>query len=413
MSLQPPVIETKPTDGPNVGAFGRERIASPFAVWDNKNIYNVNHDLWQERVNGGGSVAHIPLESSVGLTVGTASGDFAIRQTTRYHAYVPGKSQLIIMTAIMAAAQAGLVQRLGLFDDLNGPFFDHNGTNMGVVLRTNTSGSAVDGRVAQTAWNIDKMDGTGPSGKTADWTKSHIFIIDYQWLGVGRVRYGLDIDGEAFYVHEVLNANTLDIVYMQTPSLPIRYEIRNTAITTGATLKEVCSSVTSEGGYTLPGIERSISNDFAAMRSVGTTRTPVFAVRLKTSLGGKPNRKTARFLESNYYCLSKNCLFEMSHIHDATSITATWISAEAESGVEYSKDISAIVGGTEHVLNHEVVVAGQAGKGGSDNVTTEFVNNHSFISQNYESDNSELFVIFATSETASTCFGSIKFIEFE
>jgi hypothetical protein len=411
--LIPPLITTTPNDGANLDAFSRARISEPFAVWDNKNIHHENPDLWQARVGVAGVISHIPTESSVGLTVGTASGDFAIRQTSRYHAYVPGKSQLIIMTGILSPAQTGLVQRVGLFDDLNGLFFEHDGTDMGVVIRSDTSGAAVDSRVSESAWNIDKLDGTGPSGVTVDWTKSHIFIVDYQWLGVGRVRFGFDLDGVIFYVHEVLHANTLDKVYMSTPTLPIRYEIRNSAITTGGTLKEICSSVVSEGGYTLPGIEHSRSNAITALIAV-TARRPIFAIRLKNTIGGKKNRKTARFLESTYYCTAKNALFEMVHVHDATSVTGTWTSVSADSGVEYSADISDVIGGEQHILNHEVVVAGQAGKGGASSITTAFVNNHSFINQNFESDNSEMIVIYATAEAStSNCFGSIKFIEFE
>lgn len=81
--------------------------------------------------------------------------------------------------------------------------------------------------MAQSAWNVDKLDGTGASGITVDPTKSQIFVFDFEWLGVGRVRTGLVVDGKIYYFHYFSHANVTNVVYMSTPNLPLRYELEN------------------------------------------------------------------------------------------------------------------------------------------------------------------------------------------
>jgi hypothetical protein len=94
------------------------------------------------------------------------------------------------------------------------------------------------------------MNGLGPSGNTLDISKAQIYTMDYEWLGVGRVRYGVVQKGILIYVHEINNYNSLDTVYLRNPNLPIRYEMsthKNT--TTGSLMTQICSTVISEGGF--------------------------------------------------------------------------------------------------------------------------------------------------------------------
>ena len=150
----------------------------------------------------------------------------------------------------MGAGAANSHQRIGLFDDQNGVFFDQVDGVLGVTIRSYTTGTAVDTHITEASWNIDKMDGTGVSGVTIDTTKTNIFIIDLQWLGVGRVRFGFDIDGMIFWCHEVNNANTRNVVYMSTPRLPIRYEVENTGASSALDdFRQICSTAIAEGVF--------------------------------------------------------------------------------------------------------------------------------------------------------------------
>jgi hypothetical protein len=83
----------------------------------------------------------------------------------------------------------------------------------------------VDDKFPQSEWNLDTMDGNGPSGFTLDLTKMQMFYIDYSWYGAGFVRWGLrGIDGTVYYVHKLINNNTNSEAYMRSGNLPGRYE---------------------------------------------------------------------------------------------------------------------------------------------------------------------------------------------
>jgi hypothetical protein len=118
-----------------------------------------------------------------------------------------------------------------------------------------------------------------PSGITVDWTKAQIFIIDYEWLGVGRVRFGLNIDGSTYYVHELNNANNVVNVYMRSPNQPIRYEARSTGGT--ANMKQICASVQSEGGFNPAGLQASVGTGTSDI-AIGTDWELIIAIRLKS-----------------------------------------------------------------------------------------------------------------------------------
>ena len=95
---------------------------------------------------------------------------------------------------------------------------------------TITSGAVVitkrtQQRVAQSSWNIDKCDGTGPSGYNVDLTKMQMLYIDYSWYGAGAIRYGFKNQrGEIIYAHRIPNANLRTEAYMRSGNLPARYE---------------------------------------------------------------------------------------------------------------------------------------------------------------------------------------------
>jgi hypothetical protein len=174
-----------------------------------------------------------------------------------------------------------------LYDDNNGLFFDDNGTNYGVVVRSYVTGSAVDTRIAQSAWNVDPMNGTGPSGVTLDFTKTQILVIDFEWLGVGRVRFGWNVDGVTYICHQFLNANNLADVYMSTPNLPLRAEIINSGAGAASSLSAICSSVISEGGIDDIGMVRSAGTNGTHLdANAENTVYAVLGIRLKSAYIG-------------------------------------------------------------------------------------------------------------------------------
>lgn len=284
------IIKQGPDSGA-VDAFGRQRISQPFTLFDSVLRHSKNAELWNETVSGGTS-EHLTNESCVLMTV-TASGESILRRTRKRFPYQPGKSLSVLQSFVGSTPQSGIVQELGLFDDNNGIILRASGTTVQFVVRSATTGTPVERVVNQEDWNID----TAP---WLDFSKSNIFTTDLEWLGVGRVRCGFVVDGEYYYCHEFNHANNLDAVYMSTAVLPLSYAIRATATASG-TMKHICSTVASEGGYEPGGAiyttGRGASN-FSAISSEtmvaaikmasGRTDNVILPAQVDVSIGGNP-----------------------------------------------------------------------------------------------------------------------------
>ena len=271
--------------GVSVDAFGRARFSTPYTLFDSSNV-GYKNDKFDESITGTGSITYSADESTVSLANGTASGNSIVRQSKRRFSYQPGKSLLIMNTLVFAPTQAGLTQRVGYFDDDNGVYLERVNGVVNIVLRSSITGSVVETRVPSTEWNLDKFDGDGTSHIALNPDASHIFWVDLEWLGVGSVRTGFVVDGQLVIAHSFHNANINPNVYMTTPNLPIRYEITNsTELSSPASLKQICSSVISEGGYEARALQHVYGTALAGNGTV-TANTFVNLVTIKMSGSG-------------------------------------------------------------------------------------------------------------------------------
>jgi hypothetical protein len=333
-------------DSPSIDAFGRWRTSDPKTIFESQLDYDEQPLFWETVTQGGGSTLYLSDESALEMECGTADGDLVIRQTYTYFRYQPGKSQLVILTAVLGEARTNVEKRVGYFDGYNGLFFEQDEDSLRVVKRSSASGLVIDTTVEQSDWNIDKFDGTGPSGITLDITKSQIFLIDFQWLGVGRVRFGLVVDGNVFYCHQMVHANTTEAVYMETPNLPLRYEIENIGATTGATsLKQICSVIISEGGFDEDkGIDRSVDRHIVSASVGDTTQVSVLAVRPKATFNSLKNRGQVLPLSVNILATGDAVHYELIY-RGTVGGSPTWTSVGADSITEYSTDVESVSGG--------------------------------------------------------------------
>lgn len=315
--------------GTNVDAFGRVRSSAPYTLFDSQNRYAKN-DLWSESYSGAATAPSYDANSStVSLTVTAASGDEVVRQTYRSFSYQPGKSLLVMNTFVMPAASANQRIRIGYFNTQNGVFLERDGTTVYITRRTYVSGAAVDTRVSQANWNGDVLNGTGNSGFTLDLTKAQIFWQDFEWLGVGSVRCGFIIDGQTIVAHTFQNANNLNSVYMTTAILPVRYEITNTGASSAATLKQICSTVISEGGYEKK-VALTVARQTTATLGVTTSFVPLVSIRLASGRTG------AVVIPDGYsvLCTTVPADFEIVLLKNPTfSVAPTWV-ASASGNVE-------------------------------------------------------------------------------
>ena len=324
-------------------AFGRLRVSEPYTLFDSQNRYAVDNQFDTSTATGG-TLTYLANEATASMNVTSTSGSEVVRQTFRTMTYQPGKGLLVLATFVMATAKTNLRQRCGYFGTQNGLFFQLNNTTKSFILRTYIGGSVDDTtrKVDQSAWNGDKLDGTGASGLTLDLTKPQILWMDFEWLGVGNVRCGFIINGQYIVCHTYQNANvTGTSVYMTTAILPVRYEITNTGATSGSSsLKQICSSVVSEGGLEPTSIDH-VARRATALTGVGTTLLPLVSIRLaSTALGAVVLPSSVKVIPTSADD------FEIQLVKNATLTGASYSAVASDANVEFDVAATAMTGGT-------------------------------------------------------------------
>lgn len=344
-------------------AFGRLRISNPFTLFDGAMRYTDDTAKWNQQDLGSGTSTFLPNESSVLMTV-TGNGDSSIRQSKSVFSYQPGKSLLTLATFVMNTPTANLRQRVGYFGTENGIYFEADGPQLNLVIRKYTSGSVDDTteKIPQSSWNGDRLNGQGGqhniSGITLDVTKAQIWWCDVEWLGVGSVRAGFVINGQFIVCHIFHHANILDKVYMTTATLPVRYELTSTGA--AGTMRAICSTVISEGGYVNRSISRSVGTALTGKNLSNSVYVPLISIRMKST------RLDSIIVPSKFdlYGLQQ-AAFGYRIIMNPTLTGASWTSAGSDSSVEYDITGTALSGGT--VIDQGIFVG--AVKGGSISVS--------------------------------------------
>jgi hypothetical protein len=341
-------------------AFGRLRTSDPYTIFDSSHRYGENAS-WNTATGTGGTYAFNTSGGLIDLNVDTTSGAKVYRETKKVFPYQPGKSLEVMNTFVMAPGQANLRQRVGYFSSGNGLYFEVSGTESPYfVKRSSVSGSIVDTRIQQSGWNIDKLDGTGKSGFTLDPTKAQISWFDVEWLGVGTVRAGFVIDGQFVHCHSFHHANIENATYMTTATLPLRYEIENLGTTaSGATLKQICSTVISEGGYELRGIGGAAGHDPSLKYDLTATGTyyPIASIRLKST---KPDAAVV-LAGLSLVGTTNNALYNWRLIAGGTTTGGSWVDPGSGSAVEYNLTATGFTQGSGRILGEGYSIGSNQG----------------------------------------------------
>jgi len=339
------------TGGPmSTDAFGRQRVSSPLTLFDSSHRYRDN-GLWATATASGGTAVFSANEGLVNLNVNTTNGSEVIRETYKVFPYQPGKSLLVLNTFVMAPAQTNLRQRVGYFGDDNGIYIQLDNNTVSFVERSLVTGLVTETVVPQSSWNADKLDGTGPSGITLDITKAQIFFMDIEWLGEGTVRVGFIIDGIFIICHRFNHANLITSTYITTASLPLRYEITNLGVTASAsTLKQVCSTVISEGGYELRGAQQAIGIPITSPTTFAVAGTYYPIVGLKLTATALDAVVIATAISILGLGNGKNYAWRL--VQGGTITGGAWVSAGVDSAVEYNITGTSVTGGRVLALGY-------------------------------------------------------------
>lgn len=337
-------------------AFGRLRVSEPLTLFDSSNRYRDN-GLWNTSTASGGTATFNNNQGLVDLFVDTTNGSQVLRETTKVFSYQPGKSLLVLNTFVLAPAQDNLRQRVGYFGTQNGIYLQLENVAgkpaISFVERSYVTGAVTETIISQTGgvygagdtgWNVDKLDGSGPSGITLDPTQAQIMFTDIEWLGVGTVRLGFVIDGNFILCHRFNHANLIASTYITTASLPLRLEITNTGATAASSrLKQICSSVISEGGYELRGAQQAIGTPINAPMSFAAANTYYPMVGLKL---------TATKLDAIVILTAISILglgngknYAWRIVQGGTVTGGAWVPVGADSAVEYNITGTSVAGG--------------------------------------------------------------------
>jgi hypothetical protein len=397
-------VQAAPTAG---DAFGRLRVSNPLTLFDSSHRY-ADNGKWNTATGTGGSFAFSSGEGLMNLTVDTTSGAYVYRETKTVSSYQPGKSLQVLNTFVMAAGEPNLRQRSGYFGSGNGIYFEVSGVaEPCFVERSSVGGSVSETRVYQSDWTQDKLDGTGKSGFTLDPSKAQIFWIDVEWLGLGTVRTGFIINGQLIHCHSFEHANLIQSTYITTASLPLRAEIENLNTTSGNhTLKQVCSTVISEGGYELRGSQTHVGTLVGSTYDLtnASTNYPVASIRLKQS------RIDAVVILSALSVVgtTQNAVYNWQIVQGGTTSGGTWVSAGTDSAVEYNISGTSISGG--RVVAGGYTVGSVQGPSTIDIPKEELfkfqLERNTFTNTPYE-----LTLVVATSNAGADVYGSIDFEE--
>lgn len=410
-------------DSPNLDAFGRLRISNPLTLFDSTLIEGSTYDPnWETYLTAAATFTLDPATAS-GLLDTTNSGDEVIRIQHGYNHYIPGKSMLVAMTGLFGLAQADVVKQIGYGDDKNALYFEQDGTNgNNIILRTDVSGAPLDNSIAQADWNLDTLDGSedekNPSGILLNTNSVNVFIIDFQWLGGGRVRFGYDIGGIIIYVHHFLNANFATLPYLRTGSLPVAFRMKQNNATAG-TMRQVSAVVISEGGFDRFGSIIAQSTGVAT-KSIGNgLRHSAISVRMKQFLDVtlEDNRRIAVPINVALD-VNQDSFIELIIQHSAVATpvfggSPSWNNDGPNTGVEWTSGITTVTGG-HRISGQFIKSTNQAGVQGllSDIFSVQFTPiNFLLLSRKQDLSESDIIHLMVTPIGNSVTRGTISLRE--
>ncbi len=255
------------------------------------------------------------------------------------------------------------------------------------------------------------MDGSGKSGITLDESKDNIYVIDFQWLGAGRIRYGFDFGGQITYCHQIRFANTETVPFTVTGDLPFRAEIFNTATASGTTTFDfTCVGIASEGGFNPLGIPGSTQN--TVLRNVTTINDPfpLISIRPRTTLNSITYRGI--IIPKAFEIMSEDTSIRYEIVLNGSLTGASFANVDTtNSGVQVDVAATVISGG---IIIDTGFLTGARDKTESGHIGEELMNKL-FLSNDAAGTTSDILTISVSiinsAGTASDCAGSFSWKE--
>lgn len=327
-------------------AFGHAQVSQLSTIDAHTFTYGDRPDRYYTLSVESGTVAAVPQESCLLFSTTTTSGSYIGRTSNQYYPYTPGIGTSLLMSFRLGdSGKANVVRRWGMYDAEDGAFFQLSGSILGVGIRNSSTGTAVDTIVNRSNFNGDTLDDALISEYILDITKYNIYFIDYQWLGAGRVRYGVNSpSGKRIILHTIENPNSHTVPYMRTGTLPIKLEQfnLNTAASTSE-MRLLCSTVQKQSHVDeYEGLSFSTISNRKTI--TGSAYSPVMSFRPTTTYQGEVNHTTAFALD--YEADVSGSPIILSVYAQPTLSGSTWTSPTSSySSTEIDVDATSFTGG--------------------------------------------------------------------
>lgn len=347
------------SDTPQLDAFGRLRVSEVTTLLEVKYNQDKLPNQVDEVFAGSATSTLDSTNACVIMTVST-TGDYVIRQTKERAIYQPGFSQSTKFSFSDFELDSNVIKRVGYFSSssaatydtqFDGFFLESNGINNKISFQIWKKGTLVLSS-ATDSWISDQVN-----PNIIDWSKTQLMAVDFQWLGVGRVRFGMNLSGNTYIFATNSGTNNLSDVYMSSPDQPIRYEIRSSGGT--SSFHQICSSVQDEGSRNK--IKRTGSIAQINTITLGTSGTKYPFIGLRTTLPYE--QVTLELVSSSILNTSNDNYLVTVEINPTISSGMTYASGNTAEW-EYSFGT-----GAQTVTSDGVIIAGFIGEAGTSAVS--------------------------------------------
>jgi hypothetical protein len=257
----------------------------------------------EEQITGNASISFDPSIRGYVTRTEPGAGNKSRLMSHRHLPYSPGSSfTTYFVVAGNAPTQTGVARRVGIFNDSDGIYMELRDGEIFCVIRNSLTG--IERRTPQSAWNADRLDGTGGdfnrSGAQLNPTSMNIFAINYQYLSAGAVNFYTFVDGRQILIHSYGHYGELDRPYMGTTKLPFTCETENiTGGQVGNTDVYIyCAAIVNQGYND----EIKIPIGYEGTKTLTSTdEVPIMAFRPTESYFGEDNRNRYLFATVSGY----------------------------------------------------------------------------------------------------------------
>jgi len=279
--------------------------------------------------SGNGNVTMVGNEYKLNVTT---SSDTILLESKEKGKYVPGKSCSLGMGLRIPSPLVGdQTVCWGYFNNDNGFYFKKTSTNFFVCIKKD----GVETAIPRSQFNIDKVDGSGGSSKTLDFTAGNIFRIKFSWYGYGCVEFGV-IGGDYFNIVKLLPLHmyqTIGHTSVTNPSLPLSISVSNGTTNSNCDIYVAGRSFDIMGSYN-PVYRHNGVN--VQNISCSSTLKPVLNIRKKSN---SEYYSISILLRTVYLKTDNDIYLEIRTDPTLTNTNYINLQSEAETSVEY--DISA------------------------------------------------------------------------